>query len=223
MAGRLCRGGRDLAGRASAGGRRVDGRQPAPELAGQGALRPSFRAVESCLAAAHLGNEDDVATSAIDELRTDRRPIVLSLATASPVKGCCEHSAAASALLTAFAVAGRLPYAMLADELIQFSRRSWWNERLGGLDGNARPSSAQNAEPSTQNAERFVANCEMARVLCRYGPASCRQQLSRHCRARTARRLRRRRPAHARAPRAVRAIRLSTARYMRLPSTNTSK
>ena len=35
---------------------------------GRGELRPSFRAVESCLAAAHLGNEDDVATSAIDEL-----------------------------------------------------------------------------------------------------------------------------------------------------------
>jgi hypothetical protein len=140
---------------------------------GRGALRPSFRAVESCLAAAHLGNEDDVATSAIDELE---RIVGRSYEPGDGLagQGLLEHSAATSALLTAFAVAGRLPYAMLADELIQFSRRSWWNERLGGFDGHAEPSTAQNAEPSTQNAapstqnaERFVANCEMARVLCR--------------------------------------------------------
>jgi hypothetical protein len=149
----------------------------------RGELRASFRAVESCLAAAHLGNEDDVATSAIDELE---RIVGRSYEPGDGLagQGLLEHSAAASALLTAFAVAGRLPYAMLADELIQFARRSWWNERLGGFDGNAEPSAAQNAEPSTaqnaepstaqnaepstaQNAERFVANCEMARVLCR--------------------------------------------------------
>lgn len=123
----------------------------------RGELRASFRAVESCLAAAHLGNEDDVATSAIDELE---RIVGRSYEPGDGLagRGLLEHSAAASALLTAFAVAGRLPYAMLADELIQFARRSWWNERLGGFE---------NAERSTQDVEQFVANCEMVRVLCR--------------------------------------------------------
>jgi len=131
----------------------------------RGELRASFRAVESCLAAAHLGNEDDVATSAIDELE---RIVGRSYEPGDGLtgQGLLEHSAAASALLTAFAVAGRLPYAMLADELIQFSRRTWWNDTVGGFDANAEPS-IQNPDPRTQNAEGFLANCEMARVLCR--------------------------------------------------------
>ena len=131
----------------------------------RGELRASFRAVESCLAAAHLGNEDDVATSAIDELE---RIVGRSYEPGDGLtgQGLLVHSAAASALLTAFAVAGRLPYAMLADELIQFSRRTWWNDTVGGFDANAEPS-IQNPEPRTQNAEGFLANCEMARVLCR--------------------------------------------------------
>lgn len=139
-----------------------------------GELRTSFRAVESCLAAAHLGNEDDVATSAIDELE---RIVGRSYEPGDGLAGhgLLEHSAAVSALLTAFAVAGRLPYAMLADELIQFARRSWWNEHLGGFDGNAERNTAQHAERSTtqtverstRNVEGFEANCEMARVLCR--------------------------------------------------------
>lgn len=140
---------------------------------GKGELRASFRAVESCLAAAHLGNEDDVATSAIDELE---RIVGRSYEPGDGLAGhgLLEHSAAASALLTAFAVAGRLPYAMLADELIQYARRAWWNENLGGFDEHEpstqnleRSTQNQHPEPSTRNAERFLANCEMARVLCR--------------------------------------------------------
>jgi len=138
----------------------------------RGELRASFRAVESCLAAAHLGNEDDVATSAIDELE---RIVGRSYEPGDGLtgQGLLEHSAAASALLTAFAVAGRLPYAMLADELIQFSRRTWWNDTVGGFDANAEPRTqnpelgTQNPEPGTQNPSGFLANCEMARVLCR--------------------------------------------------------
>ncbi|MGE0705987.1 MAG: hypothetical protein AB7F99_07285 [Vicinamibacterales bacterium] len=41
-----------------------------------------------------------------------------------------DHIQAAIALLTAHAVTGRLPYAMLADELIQFASRSWWGGDL---------------------------------------------------------------------------------------------
>ena len=115
---------------------------------GRGELLPSFRAIEGCLSAAHLGNEDDVATSAIDELE---RLVGRSYEPGEGLAGhgVLEHAAAASTLLTAFAVAGRLPYAMLAEELIQHARRTWWNENLGGF------------------GEQVAANCEMARVLCR--------------------------------------------------------
>jgi len=133
---------------------------------GRGELRASFRAVESCLAAAHLGNEDDVATAAIDELE---RIVGRSYEPGDGLAGhgLLAHSAAASALLTAFAVAGRLPYAMLADELIQYARRAWWNENLGGFGEHIEPSTSPNAARSTENVESFLANCEMARVLCR--------------------------------------------------------
>jgi uncharacterized protein YyaL (SSP411 family) len=99
-----------------------------------------------------------VATSAIDELE---RIVGRSYEPGDGLagRGLLEHSAASSALLTAFAVAGRLPYAMLADELIQFARRSWWNQGLGGFD--------EKAERGTRTGEQFVANCEMARILCR--------------------------------------------------------
>jgi hypothetical protein len=115
---------------------------------GRGPLAFSFRGIEGCLAATGLGGGEALAASAIDELE---RVVGRSYEPGEGLAGgeLLDHSAAASALLTAFAAAGRLPYAMLADELIQFARRRWWNDQLGGF-----------------NAE-FGANCEMARVLCR--------------------------------------------------------
>jgi len=44
---------------------------------------------------------------------------------------CAAQLACASALLDAFDLSGRLPYAMLADELLQFARRTWWNDGSG--------------------------------------------------------------------------------------------
>jgi hypothetical protein len=58
----------------------------------------------------------------------------------------------ASALLEAHAWTGRLPYTMLAEELVQFARRSCWPDADGPL----------NREP-----ERFIAACEAVTVLCR--------------------------------------------------------
>jgi hypothetical protein len=57
------------------------------------------------------------------------------------------HVRTASALLTAHALTGRLPYAMLAEELIQFARRTW------GADGF--------------RSSAFALNCAAAHVLCR--------------------------------------------------------
>lgn len=61
---------------------------------------------------------------------------------------------AASALVTAFGVTGRLPYSMLAEELMQFAKRTLWDEQGGGFfDG--------------LGSKPFALNCEAARVLCR--------------------------------------------------------
>jgi uncharacterized protein YyaL (SSP411 family) len=41
----------------------------------------------------------------------------------------------AAALLTAFELTGRLPYSMLAEELLQIARREWWDGEGGGFRG----------------------------------------------------------------------------------------
>ena len=53
-----------------------------------------------------------------------------------------DHTDAARALLTAYAVTGRLPYTMLADDLMQFARRCWWDDEQGGFSERANPESA---------------------------------------------------------------------------------
>jgi len=65
-----------------------------------------------------------------------------------------DHVRSASALLTAFSLTGRLPYSMLAEELMQFARRTLWDDRHGGF-----------FDPS--GVRPFRLNCEAARVLCR--------------------------------------------------------
>ena len=46
-----------------------------------------------------------------------------------------DHVQCASALLTAYRVTARIPYAMLAEELMQSTRRIWWDEDAGALAG----------------------------------------------------------------------------------------
>ena len=66
-----------------------------------------------------------------------------------------DHVSAASALLTAFECTGRLPYSMLAEELMQFVARTLWDAGAPGfVDG----------EPASKP---FALNCEAASVLCR--------------------------------------------------------
>jgi hypothetical protein len=64
-----------------------------------------------------------------------------------------DQIAAGLALIVAYSVSGRLPYAMLAEELLQFSRRAWWSP----ADGLFRDDPASS----------FVVNCEAARLLSR--------------------------------------------------------
>ena len=62
---------------------------------------------------------------------------------------CEEQLRCGSALLAGFDLSGRLPYAMLAEELLQHARRHWWNAHDGTYDGG------------------FDANCHALGVLCR--------------------------------------------------------
>jgi uncharacterized protein YyaL (SSP411 family) len=55
----------------------------------------------------------------------------------------------ASAFLTAFELTGRLPYSMLAEELVQVARRRWWDEARGTF------------------GENFIVNAIATQVLCR--------------------------------------------------------
>lgn len=62
---------------------------------------------------------------------------------------CHAQFACALALLDGFDLTGRLPYAMLAEELLQTARRRWWRPADGCFDAD------------------FAANCVAARLLCR--------------------------------------------------------
>jgi hypothetical protein len=118
------------------------------------------RSVEACLSAAHLWDAQDVVAPAIDELERvvggAYRPGEGIAHTVGPRREehpcLADHLSAASALLTAFAVTGRLPYSMLAEELIQFARRTMWDPHTHTFRAAAKP---------------FLLNCEAARVLSR--------------------------------------------------------
>jgi hypothetical protein len=63
-----------------------------------------------------------------------------------------DHIACGSALLTAFHATGRLPYAMLAEELFQFARRTWGDEEASLFR-------------EERGADPFTPNCEAVAFL----------------------------------------------------------
>jgi hypothetical protein len=111
-------------------------------------LRDGMASVDACLRASAVVESLDLVPAAIDELErvvgATYRP---GTGLVDPASGgraaCADHVRAASALLTGFELTGRLPYSMLAEELIQIARRTL----AGGGD--------------------FATHCETARVLCR--------------------------------------------------------
>lgn len=124
--------------------------------------------LEACLVAAGASASHDLLASAIDELERvvggAYRPgggVAHSEGGPDPPRGQLgDQVGAASALLTAFSLTGRLPYSMLAEELMQFARRTLWDEGDGGFfDGVARP--------GIHGPKPFAVNCGAARVLCR--------------------------------------------------------
>lgn len=69
-----------------------------------------------------------------------------------------DQVSSASALLAAYGITARLPYSMLAEELIRFALRTMWDEQEGGFFA-----AADRRDPQ----KPFAANCDTARVLCR--------------------------------------------------------
>jgi hypothetical protein len=121
-----------------------------------GAVDEVMRSVEACLLCVTLPEARELTAEAVDALErvvagayrpgqgvsheTARTPYVRG--------GLSDHVCSASALLTAYSLTARLPYAMLADELMQSVLRTPPEEP----DGRDVPATL---------------NCELARVFCR--------------------------------------------------------
>jgi hypothetical protein len=129
-----------------------------------GEVSPGLRAVEACLHATMvLGERESPIQAAIDELERiiglayePGAGIARSIRPMDADDGrLVDVVSAASALLTAYELTQRLPYAMLAEELVQFARRTWWDEGRGCFGGK------------DEEFDMFVANSEAARVLFR--------------------------------------------------------
>jgi hypothetical protein len=126
---------------------------------GMGAL-----AVDACLlAGSHMLDPRSIVPDAIDELErivaaAYRPGVGLAHLVNEPggARGAlADHVRTSSALLTAYAFSGRLPYPMLAEELMQFARETLWDDQTGAF------------HDSTDGAQQsFAINCEAARVLC---------------------------------------------------------
>jgi hypothetical protein len=115
-----------------------------------------MHAVEACLLAVNVPEARELAADAIDALERvvagAYRPgqgVSHEIAATIFVRGgLSDHVRTASTLLTAYILTARLPYAMLADELMQSILRTPPSEPAGGVVS-------------------FALNCELARVFCR--------------------------------------------------------
>jgi len=99
-----------------------------------------MQSVEACLRAADLAHEGSLIADAVDRLE---QIVAESYGPGEGIGDYSDHVRAAAALITAFEVTGRLPYAMLAEELMQASKRV-----------------------ATAESD-FTVECEAARVFCR--------------------------------------------------------
>ena len=114
-------------------------------------VEQGMASVDACLRAANLVDPQDLVPAAIDELERvvghAYQPgdgIAHTIHSHVHARGSLgDHVRSASALLTAFEISGRLPYSMLAEELMQTARRD------------------------LQGATDFIARCEGCRVLSR--------------------------------------------------------
>jgi hypothetical protein len=140
------------------------------EWPGVDSVDESAVSTEACLRAAGFAEAPDLVSSAIDELErivsaAYRPGFGMSHTThrlAIPHRGeggLSDQVRTASALLTAFEMTGRLPYAMLADELIQWVRLRDIDEP-GRNDNQSPGNNIESSRPS-------MLECEAVQVLCR--------------------------------------------------------
>jgi hypothetical protein len=112
--------------------------------------------VDACLRAARIVSIADLTQSAIDELE---RIVGAAYQPGFGVSGkLMDQIAVASALLTAHQDTGRLPYSMLAEELVQSARRTTWDQARGAF---------VDRETALGGPQPFALNCEAATVLSR--------------------------------------------------------
>jgi hypothetical protein len=129
-----------------------------------GSVHAAMRSLDACLCASTPIDRLDLVPGIIDELErvvglTYRPGIGLTrtISPSEPAGGDLgDHAASASALLTAYSLTERLPYSMLAEELMQVARRQWWVESVGAF-----------APADDASLDWFEKNCGAARVLCR--------------------------------------------------------
>lgn len=128
-------------------------------------VEPATWSIGACLMAADLVDPRELIPVAIDELErivgaVYRPGVGLGNLVTVPeaVRGLLgDHVRAASALLTAHERTGRLPYAMLAEELMQFMLRTMSDTYEGGFVDRFGDSCNKS----------LILNCEAARVLMR--------------------------------------------------------
>ena len=85
-----------------------------------------LRAVEACLVAAQVVESPNLIGAAVNELE---RLVGAHYQPGQGMGALEDQIATASALLTAYALTGRVPYSMLADELVQVALRTPWASR----------------------------------------------------------------------------------------------
>jgi hypothetical protein len=126
-------------------------------------VAPGAVSVDACLLASRAVDLGPLIQGAIDELErlvgAAYRPGEGLAPRGDPRAGAggglADHVALSSALLNGYIVTGRLPYSMLAEELMQFARRMLWNDEAGRF-----------ADDTLDGADTFRLNCDAARVLC---------------------------------------------------------
>jgi hypothetical protein len=113
-----------------------------------GDVERAAASVDACLNASACDGFPDVVQRAIDELE---RIVGLAYRPGGALGSAAQNVRLASALLTAFTISARLPYAMLAEELVVSTRRASWDDAAGVFAGS------------------IDLNCEAVRVLSRLG------------------------------------------------------
>jgi uncharacterized protein YyaL (SSP411 family) len=81
-------------------------------------------AIEARLRAAAALGDAPLLSAAVDDLE---RLVARAYRPGEPLPSLSDHARLSSALLTGFDITGRIPYAMLAEELVHAARRTWWN------------------------------------------------------------------------------------------------